>query len=206
MFVCAGSFETFPFATPVGIGLVETAIRLTRLCETQRPDELVFVGTAGTYGAHEIWDICESRTAAHIELAALKGEAYTPLKPVVGWDGQRFWRKRVDEVSRETLPERGEGKKTDVSRETIVNSSEYITTDTSVWNAMQAQGVTLENMEFYAVLSVAERYGIPAKGIFVVTNRCDANAHRDFTAHHDEAMARLTSYVITRYPETKERR
>ncbi|MCI0500930.1 MAG: purine-nucleoside phosphorylase, partial [Epsilonproteobacteria bacterium] len=32
MIVCAGRSETFDFAIPVGVGLIESAINLTRLC------------------------------------------------------------------------------------------------------------------------------------------------------------------------------
>jgi len=205
MFVCAGSFETFAFATPVGVGLMEVAIRLAQVCETKRPEKLIFVGTAGTYGIHDIFDIVESHTAAHIESCALMGRCYTPIDPIVGWRKEGFWRKSLQDVSRETVLNGEKDIAHDVSRETIVNSSEYITTDTSVWQTMQRHGMTLENMEFYAVMSVAQHYNIPAHGIFVVTNRCDTDAHKDFIRHHSEAMRRLTSYVITRYPEAKER-
>ena len=43
-------------------------------------------------------------------------------------------------------------------------------------------------MEFYSVLKVAKSFGIKAKGIFVVTNYCDNNAHKEFLANRVKAM------------------
>ena len=83
----------------------------------------------------------------------------------------------------------------DVSRETIVNSSNYITTDKSIGKAYLSKNIHLENMEYYAVLKVAKSFDIPATGIFIVTNYCDENAHKDFMENHKEAMQRLTEYI-----------
>lgn len=83
----------------------------------------------------------------------------------------------------------------DVSRETIINSSNYITTDKEIGNMYLSKNIHLENMEYYAVLKVAKTFAIPVAGAFVVTNYCNANAHKDFMANHKEAMARLTTYI-----------
>ena len=80
MIICAGNSENFSFATPMGVGLIETAINLTRLCLFDKPEFLLFVGTAGSYGDAKIFDIIESKTAANIELAFLEKNAYTPLE------------------------------------------------------------------------------------------------------------------------------
>ena len=52
MIICAGRNETFPFAHPIGVGLIESAINLTRMCLFDKPDYLLFVGSAGSYGNH----------------------------------------------------------------------------------------------------------------------------------------------------------
>ena len=57
MIICAGNNETFSFATPMGVGLIEMSMNLTRLCLFDKPEFLLFVGTAGSYGAHQILDI-----------------------------------------------------------------------------------------------------------------------------------------------------
>ena len=77
----------------------------------------------------------------------------------------------------------------------MVNSSNYITTDKEIGKHYRAQNVQIENMEFFAVMKVAQFYGISAGGIFVVTNYCDENAHDDFLKNQKEAMAKLDVYV-----------
>ena len=67
MIICAGESEQFDFALPIGIGMTDVAINLTRLCLSQKPKFLLFVGTAGSYGEKKVFDIIESKTAANIE-------------------------------------------------------------------------------------------------------------------------------------------
>ena len=45
------------------VGLIETTMNITRLCLFDKPEFLLFVGTAGSYGNHKIFDIVESKTA-----------------------------------------------------------------------------------------------------------------------------------------------
>jgi len=170
MIVCAGKSESFPFAKAMGIGLIEMSINLTEQCLRKRPEFLLFVGSAGSYGEHEIFEIVESKSAANIENGFFNAGAYSPIDNMVSTAQ-------------------------DVSRETIVNSSNYITTDSSLAQAYIDKGIGLENMEFYAVLKVAQRFNIPAGGVFVVTNRCDKHAHQTFIQNHKEAMLRLTAYM-----------
>ncbi len=170
MIICAGESEQFDFALPVGIGMTDVAINLTRLCLSQKPKFILFVGTAGSYGEKKVFDIIESKTAANIENSFLTGGSYTPIDNMVSTAE-------------------------DVSRETIVNSSNYITTDKGIGKAYLSKNIHLENMEYYAVLKVAKSFDIPAAGVFIVTNYCDENAHKDFMDNHKEAMLRLTKYI-----------
>lgn len=176
MIICAGNNETFDFATPTGVGLVETAMNVTRLCLFDKPEFLLFVGTAGSYGGKQIFDIVESKTAANIELAFVQQKAYTPLDNVVSANTQQ-------------------------TPELIVNSSNYVTTDPDLARNFLRFGVGIENMEFFAVLRVAKEFGIPAGGVFCVTNYCNADAHKDFLANHEQAKSLLTSHVKRRINE-----
>ncbi len=173
MIVCAGDIEQFDFAIPIGIGMVNTAINLTRLCLLNPPEFLLFVGTAGSYGNHKIFDIVESRTAGNIENSFFTHGAYTPLDNIVS---------TAD----------------DVSRETVINSSNYITTDPSLSAHYLKQHIELENMEFFAVLKVAQELQIPAGGVFIVTNYCDKEAHKTFLSNHKEAMEKMSVYMKER--------
>ncbi len=170
MFICAGKSEQFDFAVPIGIGLIDVAINLTKICIKQKPEFLFFVGTAGSYGEKKIFDIVESRTACNIENSFFNANAYTPLDNMISTSDK-------------------------VSRETIVNSSNYITTDEKLSKYYLSKNIHLENMEYFSVLKVAQEFNIPVAGAFIVTNYCNKNAHRDFVDNHKEAMRRLTAYI-----------
>jgi nucleoside phosphorylase len=174
MIVCAGRNETFDFAHPIGVGLIESTMNLTKIMLTQKPDSLLFIGSAGSYGKHKIFDIVTSQTAANIELGFLEEKCYTPLEKIIS-----------------------NTKKQDVSHETkiIVNSSNYITSDWVSSQKFLTLGVELENMEFFALQNIAKEYNISAYGIFIVTNYCDENAHKDFIKNHTEAKQLLTKYM-----------
>ena len=170
MIVCAGDIEQFSFATPIGVGLINSAINLTKICLLNPPEFIFFVGTAGSYGKHKIFDIVESRVASNIEHSFLNREAYTPIDNVVS-------------------------SSTAVSRETIINCSNYITTSKERSEEFLKLGLELENMEFYSVISVAKEFNIPVGGAFIVTNYCNSSAHKDFIKNHSRAKELLEEYL-----------
>jgi nucleoside phosphorylase len=170
MIVCAGDIETFDFATPIGIGMVNSAINLTRLCLLSPPEFLLFVGTVGSYGRQEIFDILHSRVASNIEHSFLLNSGYTPLDNVVS---------SVDNPDGDL----------------IVNSSNYITKSSKMSEKFLKLNLELENMEFFSVISVAKEFNIPVGGVFIVTNYCYEDAHQQFIKNHKEAMERLESYL-----------
>ncbi len=188
MIVSAGNMETFPFAVPIGIGLCESAVNLTRLALMQPPEFILFVGSAGTYGRHEIFEIVESKAACQIELSYLQKQSYTPLENNLIVSDEN--------VSRETpISSLSSG-----SKPSIVNSSNYISTDIKTASKLNRLGIGLENMEFYSVMTVAKMFEIPCGGIFVITNRCDENAHKDFLINHEKAMYALVKHLQKRVP------
>lgn len=171
MFVCAGEIEQFELAVPIGIGLIDATINLTKLCLEQRPDNIIFIGSAGSYGKYKIFDIVESSKAANIENSFFNANSYSPIDNI---------------VSHETI-----------QNKLIVNSSNYITTDSQLSDCYLSENIQIENMEFYAILKTAQKFDIPARGIFIITNYCDKNAHKDFIRNHSEAMKLLNNYLIT---------
>lgn len=172
MIICAGDIETFKYAQPIGIGLINSAINLTRKCLFNKPDYLLFIGTAGSYGNHEILDIVESKRAANLELSFLNNDSYTPIDNVLESENKL------------------------VKNDTIVNSSNYITTNFELAQKYNDYGIGIENMEYFSVLNVAKQFEIPVAGIFAVTNFTDKNAHEDFKKNHKLAMEKLTNYLI----------
>ena len=180
MIICAGNNEEFSFATPMGVGLIETAMNLTRLCLFDKPEFLLFVGSAGSYGDAQIFDIIESKTAANIELAFLNKDAYTPLENVISTN-------------------------TTNKRDIIVNSSNYISTNEKLTKKFLNFGVSIENMEFFSVLAVAKEFDIPAGGVFCITNYTNKDAHQDFLANHKKAKELLEEHVKRRIKELTSR-
>jgi len=176
MIICAGNNEYFDFAQPMGVGLIETAMNLTRLCLFDKPEFILFVGSAGSYGNHKIFDIIESKTASNIELSLLSKDAYTPLDNVVS----------TNITNKEDV---------------IVNSSNYISTNKELTKKFLTFGVGIENMEFFAVLKIAEEFNIPAGGVFCVTNFTDENAHNDFLINHNKAKELLGEHIKKRIKE-----
>lgn len=172
MIICAGRNETFKFAEAIGVGLIESAINLTRQCLFNKPDMLLFIGSAGSYGEHNVFDIVESRRAANLELSFLRNDSYTPIDNVLESENKM------------------------VRNDTIVNSSNYISTNSDLTKQYNQYGIGIENMEFFSVLQVAREFEIPVAGIFVVTNYTNENAHDDFVNNHKEAMAKLTAYLV----------
>ncbi|MFA7611263.1 MAG: purine-nucleoside phosphorylase [Sulfurimonas sp.] len=181
MIICAGNSETFDFATPMGVGLIESAINLTRLCLFDKPEFLLFVGSAGSYGEHKIFDIIESKTASNIELGFLSNDAYTPLDNVISTNTDK------------------------TKHDVIVNSSNYISTNQELTKKFLKLGVGIENMEFFAVLKVAQEFDIPAGGVFCITNYTNKNAHDDFLKNHEEAKEILARHVKKRVKELTKR-
>ncbi|ALV25433.1 putative protein, possible nucleoside phosphorylase [Campylobacter iguaniorum] len=169
MIVCAGDVESFTWATPIGIGLVNSAINLTNILTKNSTNELVFVGTCGLYKDGEILEIYESKTAVNYEISRLLDLAYSPLK--------------MPNVSCETL---------------VTNSSNFITIDKIAAHKFSQMGLFMENMELFSVLEVAKFFDIPARGILCATNFCDEFAHENFIKNHKQAKINLEKYIKER--------
>jgi len=171
MIISAGNNETFSFAHPIGVGLIESAINLTRLCLFDKPEFLLFVGSAGSYADYDIFDIVESTTASNIELSFFNNSSYTPIDNVIEAGGS---------VSK---------------NQTIVNSSNYISTNFELCQNFKQYNIGIENMEYYSLLKVAKEFDVQIGGIFVVTNYCNNNAHQDFLNNHKKAINKLIDYL-----------
>jgi nucleoside phosphorylase len=172
MIICTGKNEMFPFALPIGIGLCESSINLTRLAIFNKPDFILFIGSAGSYGIYNIFDIVESSSASNIELSFLRNDSYTPLDNVIKSENIKS-----------------------IDNDTIVNSSNYISTNKKLCNEFKNYGIGLENMEFFSVIKVAKEFNIEVAGIFIVTNYTNKDAHKDFMLNHKKAMSKLVDYL-----------
>jgi nucleoside phosphorylase len=179
MIVCAGNNESFSFATPIGIGLINASINLTKLFVAQKPKNILFIGTAGNYGKFKEFDVVSSNSATNIEIGFLENFSYSPiLEQINGIDIN---------VSCETL------------QKTVVNSSNFITSNSAQSALFLKYGLDLENMEFFAVLKAAREFRIASLGLFCVTNYCDQNAHKEFLQNQAKAKIILENTVFRDY-------
>lgn len=222
MLICARG-ENFGFAKEIGVGLVESASLLTSLILRENPQSLIFVGSAGSYDENlKIFDIAISHSATQIEHSFTQNKSYTPIDnkiEIVSYEtmplfSQDSTQKRnantqdsasIDSVMPDSTKSQNlleiTFKKMSHFPSVIVNSSNYICTDSSYAKQMKNAGITLENMEFFSVLKVADYFKIPAFGIFCITNYCDENAHSDFLANHSKAHKILESNARQLYDE-----
>jgi len=171
MIICAGNQEVFSFASSIGVGLINSAYGLTKLCIEEKPESLIFVGSAGSYGDHKIFDIIESSSSSNIELSFLDNNSYTPIDNIA---------KSNNKLSTDNI---------------TVNSSNYITTNKDLSSKFNDMNIGIENMEYFSIVSVANKFSIPVSGIFIVTNYTNKDANKDFLQNHQEAMDRLVSYL-----------
>ena len=164
--VSSGNEEIFPFAIPIGIGLIESAMNLTRMVLFDKPDLIIFIGSAGSYGNKTLFEVVESSSASQIELSFLEKNSYTPIENIIA-----------------------------NKNEVIVNSSNYITTSALHSKAFLKLGIELENMEFFSLVKICKEFEIPIKGFFVVTNYCNENAHQDYLKNIKKAKEKLIKYL-----------
>lgn len=174
MFISAGNKEIFKNVTPIGIGLIESAINLNKICLFDKPDFLLFFASAGSYGKYKVFDVVESSSACNIELCFLQGKGYTPLDNACSNEVNLF------------------------KNDTMVNSSNYITQDLELAKKYNDYGVGIENMEFFSIMKVAQDFNIPVAGIFVISNFCDENAHQDYVKNINKVMQILNTQISKR--------
>lgn len=181
MILSAGLNESFEFAAPIGVGLVNASINLTRILMKNSPKNLLFIGTAGSYGKHKEFELLTADRAVNIEIGFLQNLSYSPI---------------LGEI---------QGINTNVSRgtldKTIVNSSNFITMDWTQAKLFLEYGLSVENMEFFAVLKTAEEFNVPALGLFCITNYCDKDAHDSFLKNQQKAKERLKNAVFSDFKE-----
>lgn len=172
------------------------------LSVANKPDKIIFIGTCGLYqkgdkkglnavnlsengkikenlGAKnptrenqkplQLLEIYESAHCFNVEASKLTNAFYSPAECEINLN-----------VSYETKK---------------CNSSNYICTDENVAARFADLGLELENMESFAVLSVAKRFGISATCFLCATNFCDKNAHQSFLQNHAQAKKNLEHFL-----------
>lgn len=172
LIVCAGGNENFYFAKALGIGMIQSSIKLSELCIKEKPSKIIFIGTCGLYDKGELLQIYHSSHAFNIEFSSIKDKFYSPIKNEINLN-----------VSYETF------------KNYKTNSSNYICQNKKAAQEFAKLGLELENMEFFSILCVAKNFGIEAEAFLCATNFCDENAHSLFIKNQEEAKKRLTLFL-----------
>jgi hypothetical protein len=176
LLISAGRTEVIPGTIPVGVGFLEAGLQLARLLEGGEWDEVLFLGTAGSYGEIPPFWLIESWVGVQWEVGWVEGKGYTPIEL------------RVEAPKPETplklppLP-KGEG---------VLNSSHYITTDWEIARQFRNLGAVGESMEHFGIIRVGALFQIPVRGLYLVTNYTDPAAHLSYRQNLPKALEILT--------------
>lgn len=152
---------------PVGIGGIAAAAGATELILAAQPDWVVFVGTCGTYGEHELGNLLTPSEVYYWDPQIATGEAHLPadLYPPIAllpWDGYP---------------------------ETVCFQTPHISLA-----AMDAEGV--EHLELYAVAYAAQRLNVQVTALLGVSNVVGPDGHKEWQQYHREVEQALVEAVI----------
>ena len=156
---------------PLGVGVVPAGIATAALLARERPDGVIFVGTAGAYGDIPIGTVVTARTVGLVSGTATLGLGYVPLAPPPL-----------------TTQLHADAPLVDVA--TLV----AITTDVALAARI---GVTwqIEHMEAYGVAAACAAAGVPFGAVFGVTNRVGPDAHAEWRANRVACQAAAVAAV-----------
>lgn len=210
LIVCAGKNEDFSFAKSIGVGLVEASAGLCELllkfnagcAGTNKVDKIIFIGTCGLYqkgdkkGLNALNLSKKSEIKGNLGAKNLTSENQKPLKLLEIYESAHCFNVEASKLTNAFYSPAEREINLNVSYETKkCNSSNYICTDENVAARFADLGLELENMESFAVLSLAKRFGISATCFLCATNFCDKNAHQSFLQNHAQAKKNLEHFL-----------
>jgi len=171
---------------PAGIGAIEAAAGAAAAIAERRPRVVLFVGTAGSYGATPaIGSVAVARRICLAPTAVLRGEAYLP--------GPMTREVSADAPLRRALRGSGKTHVADVATTIGITRGRALAARIAT-----ATGCTVENLEAFAVACAAGRAGTPFAAVLGVSNRVGPTAHREWLTHAAQAT-RAACSVIERW-------
>ena len=169
----------------VGVGLVDAAAGAAAAIARVRPRAVLFVGTAGSYGAHPaIGQVAVARRIHLASTAVVRGQGYlpAPMPRTVMADGPL----------RRALLRAGKPNATEAEIATTL----AITKARRLGSALAAaHSVTVENLEVFAVARAAVRAGLPFAAVLGIANRVGPAAHREWLRHQAGATEAACAVV-----------
>jgi nucleoside phosphorylase len=173
----------------VGVGVVDAGIATARLVARARPRRILFVGTAGAYGAAPAIDAAVVVARAQlISTAALRGDGYLPppLAMAATISAQPAWTRALGRFAS--------------GRATAANPLGITRAAALARRIARDAAATVENLELFAVGRAAALAGLPFAAVVGIANRVGPRAHVEWKRHHLGASAAACT-VVTRWLE-----
>lgn len=172
----------------------------SELSVANKPDKIIFIGTCGLYqkGDKKGLNALNLSENGKIKenLGAKNLASEKPLKLLEIYESAHCFNVEASKLTNAFYSPAECEINLNVSYETKkCNSSNYICTDENLATRFADLGLELENMESFAVLSLAKRFGIRATCFLCATNFCDKNAHQSFLQNHAQAKKNLEHFL-----------
>lgn len=175
---------------------------VSELSVANKVDKIIFIGTCGLYqkgdkkGLNAVNLSENDKIKENLGAKNLADENQKPLKLLEIYESAHCFNVEASKLTNAFYSPAECEINLNVSYETKkCNSSNYICTDENVAARFADLGLELENMESFAVLSVAKRFGISATCFLCATNFCDKNAHQSFLQNHAQAKKNLEHFL-----------
>lgn len=175
---------------------------VSELSVANKVDKIIFIGTCGLYqkddkkGLNALNLSENGKIKENLDAKNLASENQKPLKLLEIYESAHCFNVEASKLTNAFYSPAECEINLNVSYETKkCNSSNYICTDENVAARFADLGLELENMESFAVLSVAKRFGISATCFLCATNFCDKNAHQSFLQNHAQAKKNLEHFL-----------
>lgn len=183
-------------------GIMDEQSVASELSVANKPDKIIFIGTCGLYQKGDKKGLNAVNLSENGKMKANLGaknptrENQKPLKLLEIYESAHCFNVEASKLTNAFYSPAECEINLNVSYETKkCNSSNYICTDENVAARFADLGLELENMESFAVLSVAKRFGISATCFLCATNFCDKNAHQSFLQNHAQAKKNLEHFL-----------
>jgi len=183
-------------------GIMDEQSVASELSVANKPDKIIFIGTCGLYqkgdkkGLNALNLSENGKIKENLGAKNRAGENQKPLKLLEIYESAHCFNVEASKLTNDFYSPAECEINLNVSYETKkCNSSNYICTDENVAARFADLGLELENMESFAVLSVAKRFGISATCFLCATNFCDKNAHQSFLQNHAQAKKNLEHFL-----------
>ncbi|MBC8133162.1 MAG: hypothetical protein H7X95_09290 [Deltaproteobacteria bacterium] len=163
-----------------GIGAIDAAIGASRAIAECGPRIVVFVGTAGSYGAAPGLGGCAiGRCILLASTAAIRGDGYLPAPMVM--------REDTDAILRRALVRSAHATTTTPLVVDVATPLAITTSATLARRLATSTGAGTENLEAFAVGRAATLAKVPFGVVLGISNRVGPRAHVEWLHHRDRA-------------------